>query len=269
MTPGVASFQASAYKVSTPVYEGPLDLLLQLIEHAELDITRLALALVTDQYLDHLRRMQALAAQEPGEFPWAVEEVSAFLVIAAKLIQIKSEALLPRPPTRQPGEEDPGEALALQLMAYKRYRQIADLLSQREAAGLRTYLRLAPPPKIEGTVDLTGLGLSDLVEAAQVIFAQASLKLPLSTIVAPPRVTIREKIHLLTQVFFRQKAITFQNLIKENRTRLDIVVTFLAVLELVKRHFVQARQDQLFGDISLESTENWNQEEDFELEFGE
>jgi segregation and condensation protein A len=269
MNPGVASFQASAYKVSTPVYEGPLDLLLQLIERAELDITRLALALVTDQYLEHLHRMQALVAEETNDIPWSAEEVSAFLVIAARLVQIKSEALLPRPPTRQPGEEDPGEALALQLMAYKRYRQIADLLSQREEAGLRTYLRLAPPPKVEGTVDLTGLGLADLAEAAQTIFALSSSKLPLSTMVAPPRVTIREKIHLLTQIFFRQKEITFQNLIKENHTRLDIVVTFLAILELVKRHFVQAKQESLFGDISLEPTENWNQEEDFELEFGE
>jgi segregation and condensation protein A len=269
MSPGVASFQASAYQVSTPVYEGPLDLLLQLIERAELDITRLALALVTDQYLAHLHRMQALAAEGNIEIAWSAEEVSAFLVIAAKLVQIKSEALLPRPPSRQPGEEDPGEALALQLLAYKRYRQIADLLSQREGAGLRTFLRLAPPPKVEGTVDLSGLGLTDLADAAQTIFASVSSKLPLSLIVAPPRVTIREKIHLLTQIFFRQKEVTFQNLIMENRTRLDIVVTFLAVLELVKRHFVQARQEALFGEISLEPTENWNQEEDFELEFGE
>jgi len=269
MSSGVATFQTSAYKVSTPVYEGPLDLLLQLIERAELDITRLALAMVTDQYLEHLRQMQAQILREPDAPGWAVEEVSAFLVIAARLIQIKSEALLPRPPVRTPGEEDPGEALALQLMAYKRYRQIADLLSKREEAGLRTFLRLAPPPKVEGTVDLTGLGPADLAEAAQMIFAQASLKLPLGTIVAPPKVTIREKIHMLTQIFFRQKAITFQNLVKENRTRLDIVVTFLAILELVKRHFVQARQEQLFGEISLEPTEIWNQEEDFELEFGE
>lgn len=268
MSSGVASFQASTYKVTTPIYEGPLDLLLQLIERAELDITRLALAQVTDQYLEHLRRMQAQAVQDPTAQSWA-EEVSAFLVIAARLLQIKSEALLPRPPVRAPGEEDPGEALALQLMAYKRYRQIADLLLQREEAGLRTYLRLAPPPKVEGTVDLSGLGPLDLAEAARMIFAKANLKLPLSTIVAPPRVTIREKIYLLTQIFFRQKAITFQNLVKENHTRLDIVVTFLAILELVKRHFVQARQEQIFGDISLEPTESWHQEEDFELEFGE
>lgn len=259
MSSGVASYQASAYKVLTPVYEGPLDLLLQLIERAELDITRLALAQVTDQYLEHLRQMADRQA----------DEVSAFLVIAAKLLQIKSEALLPRPPVRQPGEEDPGEALAMQLLAYKRYRQIANLLAEREEAGLHSYLRLAPPPKAEGTVDLSGLGLADLAEAARAIFAQANLKLPLSLVVSPPKVTIREKIHMITQIFSRQKATTFLNLVKEKRNRLDIVVTFLAILELVKRHFVQARQEQIFGEISLETTETWHQEEDFELEFGE
>src|SRR5512144_516146 len=107
----IASHQARAYTVATPVYEGPLDLLLQLIERAELDITTLALAQVTDQYLAYLRAMEEHAA----------EEVSAFLVIAAKLLQIKSEALLPRPPVREVGEEDPGAALAQQLLMYKRF----------------------------------------------------------------------------------------------------------------------------------------------------
>jgi len=143
MALGITSHQMNTYIVNTPVYEGPLDLLLQLIERAELDITKLALAQVTDQYLEHLHNMQE---QTP-------EEVSAFLVIATKLIQIKSEALLPRPPVREPGEEDIGEALALQLVKYKRYREIADLLARREAAELHTYLRLAPVPKIEGVVD--------------------------------------------------------------------------------------------------------------------
>ena len=85
---GIATHQTRAYSVAIPVYEGPLDLLLQLIEHAELDITKVALALVTDQYLEHIRSIEENAP----------EEVSAFLVIAARLLQIKSEVLLPRPP---------------------------------------------------------------------------------------------------------------------------------------------------------------------------
>jgi hypothetical protein len=86
MESGVIFPRTHVYTVSTPIYQGPLDLLLQLIERAELDITRLALAQVTDQYLEYIHNMPELSAQD----------VSAFLVVAAKLIQIKSEALLPR-----------------------------------------------------------------------------------------------------------------------------------------------------------------------------
>ena len=259
MTFNVVTHQARAYTVSTPVYEGPLDLLLQLIERSELDITRLALAQVTDQYLEHLRHLQDRA----------VEEVSAFLVIAAKLLQIKSEALLPTPPTRQAGEEDPGEALALQLVAYKRYRQIADLLGQREAAGLRTYLRLAPPPKVEGTVDLSGIGLPDLVVAARSVFALVNGKLSLNSVVAPIRITIREKISLITRSLREKSRSTFRALLKEGHTRIEIVVTFLAMLELVKRRLVRVRQDSLFGEIEMEPDEEWQEDEEFDLEFGE
>ncbi len=255
-----AAFQAHAYTVATPVYEGPLDLLLQLIERAELDVTKLALALVTDQYLEHLRAIQDERT---------AEEVSAFLVIAARLLQIKSEALLPRPPVRDAGEVDPGEALALQLLAYKRYRQIADLLGTREAAGLRTYLRLAPPPKVEGRLDLSGLGLPELLDAARMVFGMAALKPSLSSVVAAPRITIREKIAFITSILRKERQTTFRGLIRGRRSRLDLVVTFLALLELVKRHLVRVRQDSLFGEIELEADEAWQDDEEFELEFGE
>jgi segregation and condensation protein A len=259
VTFNIAIHQARAYTVSTPVYEGPLDLLLQLIERAELDITRLALAQVTDQYLEHLRLLQDRAA----------DEVSAFLVIAAKLLQIKSEALLPTPPTREAGEEDPGEALALQLIAYKRYRQIADLLAQREAVGWHTYLRLAPPPKVEGVVDLTGIGLPDLVAAAHSVFALANGKPSLNSVVAPIRITIREKIGLITRTLREKSRSTFRALLGERQTRIEVVVTFLAMLELVKRRLVRVRQDSLFGEIEMEPDEEWQDDEEFELEFGE
>jgi segregation and condensation protein A len=100
------------YTVRTTVYEGPLDLLLDLIERAELDITSVSLALVTDQYLAYIKNLERINA----------DEVSAFLVIAAKLLQIKSEALLPRPPTRPAGEEDAGRSLVDQLKLYKRFK---------------------------------------------------------------------------------------------------------------------------------------------------
>lgn len=249
----------SGYVIATPVYEGPLDLLLQLIERAELDITRLALAQVTDQYLEHLRNLPEMAA----------EEVSAFLVMAARLLQIKSEALLPRPPIRQAGEEDPGEALTRQLLVYKRYREIANLLAEREAAGLRTYLRLAPPPRVEGTLDLSDISLSDLQAAAQTILGQGNHKPALSSIIAAPRLTIREKINHIASLLRHQRQITFRDLLGQNLSHLEIVVTFLAMLELVKRHLVQVRQERLFGEIGLEPTSDWEQALEFETEFGE
>jgi len=256
---GIATHQTRSYTVATPVYEGPLDLLLQLIERAELDITRLALAQVTDQYLEHLHKLQEHAA----------EEVSAFLVIAAKLLQIKSEVLLPRPPVRVEGEEDPGEALARQLLAYKRYKEIAIHLGEREANNLRTYLRLAPPPKVEGVLDMSDISLSDLIDAARIIFAQADNRPALSTVVAAPRVTIREKISLIARFLRQNRRASFRSFLSRRPTNLDIVVTFLAMLELIKRRLVQVHQESLFGEIELESADTWDENETFELEFGE
>jgi segregation and condensation protein A len=254
-----ANQQVSKYTIATPVYEGPMDLLLQLIEHSELDITKLSLALVTDQYLEYIHQITDL---EP-------DEVSAFLVIAAKLVQIKSEALLPRPPVREPGEEDPGEALARQLILYKRYREIAALLMQREDAGLRTYLRLAPPPKLEGIVDLEGISIEDIASAAQDIFADLGLADALQSVVPPYRVTIREKISVITEALHKRPNVAFRSLIRPGHSRLEIVVTFLALLELIKRHLVRASQDDLFGEISLEVSEAWDNFTEFETEFGE
>ena len=251
--------QINSYTISTPIYEGPLDLLLQLIERAELDITKLSLAKVTDQFLEHSRHLNSLEA----------DEVSAFLVIAAKLIQIKSEALLPRPPQREIGEEDPGDALAKQLIIYKRYREIADILSQRADAGLRTYLRVAPPPKLEGTLDLSDITINDIAGVADEIFSALSRSEALAGVVPPSRVTIREKISLITDTLRHRKNVSFRSLINHDNSRLEIVVTFLALLELIKRHLVRVSQEGLFGDISLEVSEAWDDLEEMETEFGE
>ena len=132
MTALLHSSQEGGYKISTPVFEGPLDLLLHLIERAELDITKLSIAKVTDQYLIHIRNIQRQSA----------EDVSEFLVLAARLLQIKSEALLPRPPEREPDEEDPGDALARQLITYKKFKEVAKFLSLQQEVGYKTYLRL-------------------------------------------------------------------------------------------------------------------------------
>jgi len=248
-----------SYEITTPVFEGPLDLLLYLIEKAELDITKLALAQVTDQYLEHIRKLEIIAP----------DEVSAFLVIAAKLLQIKSEALLPRPPEREVGEEDLGEALARQLLEYQRYKTVAERLASREFSGLRTYLRLAAPPRMEGKVDLSDLTLQDLASAAAAILLQVDNRHELRTVVAPSPITIRQKIRFITQTLKQSGKASFQALLAAKRNRLDIVVTFLAVLELIKQHFIRAYQSRSFDDIVLETTEAMVDSEDIELEFGE
>lgn len=252
----IASHQAGNYTVQIPVYNGPLDLLLQLIEKSELDITAVSLALVTDQYLQHIRALQEARA----------EEISAFLVIAAKLIQIKSEALLPRPPAREPGEEDTAENLARQLRLYKRFKEIATWMEEREKAGLRTYLRLAPPPKIEGRFDMSDISLEDLLKAAEHIFMSEKDKKALGTVISAPKVTIREKIAFIAEKLSKGEQASFKALIGSAKTRLEVVVTFLAMLELIKRYRIAARQESLFGDIEIQR-DDWTEEEEIELEF--
>lgn len=247
------------YTVDTPVYQGPLDLLLQLIERAELDITKLALAQVTDQFLGYMRTLQELKA----------ERVSEFIVVAARLMQIKSEALLPRPVVRQPDEEDPGEALVQQLLLYKRFKELASLLTLRQDTALRSYLRMAPPPKVEGRLDLSGMTAEDVYRAAMKVHARADARAPLRTVVAAPRVTIREKIKAIADVLRGKSITTFRELVSGTPDRLHVVVTFLAMLELVRRYRIAAKQEELFQEIELRRDDNWNESLDFELEFTE
>ena len=253
----ILGHQTSGYSVQTPVYEGPLDLLLDLIEHAELDITTVSLAAVTEQYLEYLHELEEAHA----------DEISAFLVIAAKLVQIKSEALLPRPPSREPGEEDVGAALVEQLKLYKRFKEIAKLLDERKDQNLRTYLRLAPPPKVEGKLDLSNITLADLIEAAKEIYAKEVEKQSLGTVISAPKVTIREKIELISKKLGAAEHAHFRELLGEKPTRIEIVVTFLALLELVKRYRVSAKQEGLFTDIEIERMADWNPDEEIEVEF--
>ncbi len=256
MDPSFTGKHTGGYTVTIPVYAGPLDLLLQLIEHAELDITAVALAQVTDQYLVYIHQMQVPA-----------DEISAFLVMAAKLLQIKSEALLPRASARPAGEEDLGEALARQLLIYKRFKELANWLDKRAELHLRTYLRVAPPLKIETRLDMSDITLADLIAAAEGIFAEEAEKQALGTVISAPRITVREKISLITERLGLQPRATFSSLLGQKPSRLEVVVTFLALLELIKRYHVAARQDGLFSDIEIEKVEDWEKDEELEIEF--
>ena len=248
----------SDYQISIPVFEGPLDLLLELIERAELDITTVSLARVTDQFLEYIHQ---IPSQDP-------DEVSGFIVIAAKLIQIKSAALLPRPPAIEAElEEDPGEALVRQLKEYKKFKTAAGLLADREQDGYRTYLRLATPTiQVQPKVDMSDFDIDDLVAAAQGILGINNGLLPLDEVVRLPRVTIREKIDTIIKTFRHKESITFSSLLK-NHTKVEIVITFLAVLELIKQNLLDVIQERVFADIELHANARQLDDEELEIEF--
>ncbi len=247
----------SNYTVKTPVYEGPLDLLLDLIQRAELDITTVSLALVTDQYLAYIHGLQESHA----------DEISLFLVIAARLLQIKSEALLPRPPAHAAGEEDLGQSLVDQLKLYKRYKEVGQWLDKRQEADLRTYLRVAAPPKVEPKLDLSNVTLESLQRAALVAFSRNVKTEPLDSVIAAPKITIREKIGFIGRTLRQLTRSTFRALLGSKPSRLEVVVTFLALLELIKRYRVEARQETLFSDIEVHRLEEWGDEEEIDIEF--
>ncbi len=251
---------STGYKVNTNVYEGPLDLLLELIEKAELDITRLALAQVTDQFLNYLSKIQD---REP-------DEVSAFLVVATKLLQIKSSALLPNTATddfQSSEEEDPGDALARQLIIYRKFKEKAQWLDIRQDAGLHSYLRIAAVPyKYVSKIDITNITLEDLQEVARSIFTKNWDLQRLDTVVSLPKITIRDRIQTILFLLHETQQLLFKN-IPRNQTRTEIVISFLAMLELIKQNILLAQQDSLFGDIRLESFEQWDENQEIEIEF--
>jgi len=247
------------YTINTTVFEGPLDLLLQLIERAELDITKVALVEVTTPFLEYVRQIEKDKAAE----------VSSFLVVAARLMQIKSEALLPRPVEREPGEEDPSTELLNQLIWYKKFKEIAKILGQRDEDGLRTYLRLAQPPKIEGKLEENQYSIQDLIAAAQTALKVLEERESVDTVVRPPKITIKEKIQHIRKTLNAEGSASFRMLLGEKYTRVDVVVTFLALLELVRRFRIRAVQDKIFSDIRIEPAEDWDQNEDGDIEFVE
>jgi segregation and condensation protein A len=254
-------FPTTNVEIKLPVFNGPLDLLLELIERAELDITRVALAQVTDQYLQYFAAIQDRR----------LDDLASFIVIASRLLQIKSEALLPRPPERETGEEDPGDALARQLIAYRRFKRVAKLLGRREEQKLRTYLRLAPHPVIEPRMDMSAVDLQALRLAMQEVLANHPESPSLEQAVAAPKIRLRDKIRDVLEAIKSLGRTTFRHLMVKAQSRLEVVVSFLAVLELVKQRQVRVEQESLFGDIRLLPGESWDQDQepDFELEFDE
>lgn len=247
MTPNpepAAREQPAAYEIQLPVFSGPLDLLLSLIEHNKLDITAVSLVAVTDQYLEQIRQFS-------GE---RLERLMDFLSVGARLLLIKSRALLPKSPEvpEDDEEEDPAEALARQLRTYRRFKNAAAHLAERERLGLRSYLRVAPPPMLEHNLDLGGIDLGTLATALHSALDRADLKDDsVSVAVKQRNVTIEDQIRLLRRRVIATGRVAFNDLLSNRTTWSEVSVTLLAVLELIKRHEVNAHQPDLFGPIEI------------------
>ncbi|NLE77946.1 MAG: segregation/condensation protein A [Chloroflexi bacterium] len=235
-----------AYKVKLEVFEGPMDLLLTLIERQELDITLVSLAKVTSQYLEYIRQLEEIHP----------EALADFLVVAAKLIYIKSVALLPRPPQpdEEDEEEDVGEDLLRQLREYRRFREAAQALAERLDQGLHAYVRVAPPPKIETTAfRLEGISLEDLLRAARTAMELAPPAPPVSEVVSAVQVTVDGQRALIRQHLADDRCVAFSRLLRKARTRTAIIVTLLAMLEMIKQREIAVRQEEMFGEIWIEA----------------
>lgn len=239
---------STTYHVDLLVFQGPLDLLLTLIEREELDITRVSLAQVTNQYLAYL---EVLRETDP-------DDLTDFLVIAAKLILIKSKTLLPSPPpsVAEEDEEDIGAELARQLILYKRFKELAAHLRDLEQSGRRSFVRIAPPPKIEPTLVPGELTVEDLVEAARRAMAVKPPDPDVDEVVSREFVTIGQQMALIRQQLATKTQISFFNLLNQNRNRIEVIVTLLAVLELIKRTVIKVDQPVNFGDIFISNHEN-------------
>lgn len=232
------------YSITLPTFSGPLDLLLRLIERSELDITAISVSQVADQYLAHVR---SLAEVDP-------RALAEFVSLAARLLLIKSRALLPRPAAEgRAAPEDPdAEALARQLREYRRYKQVAALLRAWQEEDRRTFLRLAPAPvELDLAPPPVNHTLAELIGALQ---RRLQLALPLdeATVISlGPRLTIGEVVARVRDRLARAPWFSFEDLFGDAVSREDVIVTFWAVLELIKRRVIVVEQRELFGTISV------------------
>lgn len=229
--------------IQLPAFEGPLDLLLLLIEREELDITAISLAQVADQYLTIIEQLGR----------WCIADLSGFLVIGARLVLVKSRVLLPRSPSEGMSvEEDVAADLIHQLEEYRRFKRVAQVLARWDETGQRAYLRLSlaalPPPSF----DLSGVTLASLLAAAQEAL-NARPALPVA--VLPHTITVAEQMDYIGQRLKQQGRVQFLELLSEAASRVEVIVTLLAVLELIKRDEVRVWQEQLFGPIFIEGRE--------------
>ncbi len=230
-------------------FDGPLDLLLTLVGKAQIDIRDIFISEITDQYLEIVR----------GADDLDMDEASDFLVMAATLVEIKSRAMLPRPPAPEEGEEDPEAELIRRLEEYKRFKESAEGLRAFEQAARNVFTKLPeeyplPPQEVE----LTGLTLEGLTEAFLRIWARKPDKDddPRTNHYASRDIhrdehTVQECMLTLTEKLKKKKRISFDEVFSDVPTREEVVTYFLAMLELLRIGTMHIRQENICGRIIL------------------
>ena len=236
--------ESDEFALELPVFQGPLELLLHLIEREELDITEVSLVAVTEQYLQHLRAGDRL---ELGA-------LSSFISVGARLLLLKSRALLPRDEDDELGgdegdERDP-DALLAALREYRRYRAAAEHLRSLEDEHRTGYRREVPPPEVPPGTGLDGVTAQTLFELFREVLERLPEEEPEPEVRRDP-VRLAERMGRLVQRLERDSRLAFRELIAGATTRVVVIVDFLAVLELIRRGYVEAQQSGTFGEIEL------------------
>jgi segregation and condensation protein A len=237
----------ATYSVTLPSFEGPLDLLLHLCQKHELNILDIPIAFVTEKYLEYLAVMQLMN----------LDIASEYLLMAATLAHIKSKMLLPAPPPGQEDEEseleeDPREALIRRLLEYQKYKQAAADLAARGVTGKDVFLRgvVLEEAVNTGLPPLADVPLYSLMEAFQAVLSRSKVKIT-HDIVAD-RVSLSDRISELAEVLGARRRMTFDELFSDVRTKFDIVITFLALLEMCKLKMTRIFQTEPLAPIYVE-----------------
>ncbi|MDD3375508.1 MAG: segregation/condensation protein A [Candidatus Omnitrophica bacterium] len=257
-----------SYRIKLEVFEGPLDLLLYLIKKDELNIYDIPIAQIADQYLGYLDMMQLLDLDVVGDF----------LVMAATLMQIKSKMLLPPDPVEEQAEqEDPRDELVRRLLEYKKFKEAAETLNQKALVRQDFFPRTVDEEKVkELKEDATEIyfeaNLFDLISA----FSNALKGIPKNVFyeVIKEEFTVEQKIHDILHLFLDKTNIFLNDLFGKARSKDEIIVTFMAILELIRLREVVAMQKGIFGEIEVmrnrenlaPSDENGDQHEEQEVE---
>ena len=224
-------------KVRLDIFEGPLDLLLYLIKKEHLNIYDISIAKVIEQYLQFLEVMKLLD----------INLASEYLVTAANLINIKSKVILPRQEEAQEEEEDPREELVRRLLEYEKFKDAAEFLRDKEIERNRYFKR--PTLNFPTGEVYIEASIFDLISA----FKSALKEIPKDVFfeVVKDEFTVEEKIHDLLHLLLVKDKVSLAELFTSAKNKLEIVVTFLAILELIKLKEIAAIQEELFGSISI------------------